>query len=550
MRRLAHMAPRSGAKPKTAKKQVETVQPKVERVHPDDVPAFKMIRELPAYSFSDFDRLYQVKAAIRELENGQLRTSALVVDAMTRDDRLEGILLQRTKALSSLPLNFTDGVNPKAAAAAKEVTANFKSWASAASLTEMLKWGVMLGVSFGQVLWEVVDGLLTPKLKVWHPMHAYWRWDTRSWWMVAEGGVIEVKPGDGQWLVFTPYGEERAWMMGGVRSLYVPWLLRQWALRDWGRWSEVYGSPIRKVSTPIAAEESDKQRFLREVAQLGASSTIRLPTAADPTQKFDVELVEAASTGYDGFDKLLAKCESSMAITVLGQNLSTEVTGGSYAAASVHASIRNDILESDAQSLASCLYEQLLKPWAALNFGDPKAAPIPAWVTSPPEDRKEAGDALKSLGDGIKSLFAAGAKPDTDAILDRHGIPVTGPAEEPAPPPVPPAPGEKPAIEEEPAKDDKALAAMFLSMKPSGAQRGQAYVDAVADKARERAATVLKPDVMHVLGAVAASNSYDELKGRLIELYGAMEPHQFAVVLQRAMLLGELAGRLAVLEDL
>jgi phage gp29-like protein len=512
-----------------------------------DSPALKSVRELPSYSWSDFDRLYQVKAAIRELEQGRLYTASMVVDAMERDDRLAGALLQRTKALSALQLNFTEGLGGKAAAIATEVTDNFQQWCSAASLTEMLKWGVMLGISFGQMLWEVEEGRLCPRLKVWHPMHAYWRWDTRSWWMVTEGGVVEVKGGDGQWVVFAPYGEQRAWMQGAVRSLYVPWLLRQWTLRDWGRWGEVYGSPIRKVTTPAASEESDKQRFLREVAQLGASSTIRLPTSADPNQRFDVELVEATSTGYDGFDKLLAKTESSMAIALLGQNLSTEVTGGSHAAASVHASIRNDILESDAKSLAKCLHDQFFMPWANLNYGDPKAAPLPVWVTAPPEDRKEAGDALKSLGDGIKALFSAGAKPDTNAILDHHGVPVTGPAEEPAPPPAPGAAGEGPGEKEPPT--DKALAAMFLATKPSGALRGQAYADAVADKARERATQALKPDVMHVLGAVAASNSYDELKGRLIELYGNMEPSHFAVILQRAMLLAELAGRLAVLED-
>ncbi len=510
-----------------------------------DAPALQSLRELPTYSWGDFDRLYQVKAAIRELEQGRLHTASIVVDAMERDDRLAGALLQRTKALPSLQVSVVAGTGAKAEAAAKDAQENFSSYVSSASLHELLKWGVMLGVSFGQLLWTVKAGRLCFSLKVWHPMHAFWRWDTRSWWMVAEGGVVEVRAGDGQWVVFAPYGEERAWMGGAVRSLYVPWLLRQWALRDWGRWSEVYGSPLRKVRTPAAADEADKQRFLREVAQLGANSTIRVPASADPMQTFDVELLEATSTGYDGFDKLLAKAESSMAIALLGQNLSTEVTGGSHAAAAVHASIRTDILESDAQALAKCLKEQAFTPWAVYNFGDAAAAPMPTWVTAPPEDKKEAGLALKSLGEGIKALQAAGAKPDVDAILELHGIPVTGPAEEPEPTPTPPAPGVKPE-----SGDDLALAAIVaLKGKPSGALRGQVYVDSVAESGRARAAAVLKPDVMHVLSAIAASNSYDELKGRLIALYGAMEPDQMASVLQRAMLLGELAGRLAVLED-
>jgi hypothetical protein len=252
-----------------------------------------------------------------------------------------------------------------------------------------------------------------------------------------------------------------------------------------------------------------------------------------------MQLIEAKSTGWESFDRLIKQAESSMAIALLGQNLSTEVKGGSLAAARVHDGIRNDVLEGDAQRLAKCLHEQVLKPWARFNFGDERAAPMPNWVTAPPEEKTEEGNSLKSLGDGISSLQKAGAKVDVDTVLEKHGVPVTGPAEEPAEPPPAPPPGA-----------GLSAAEALRAAKATGALRGQLYVDRVAAAAQEAGNRALRPDVQKVLLAVANSNDFDELKGRLVEAFGSMEPDAFADVMAKAMTLAELAGRLSVLEDL
>jgi phage gp29-like protein len=502
-------------------------------------PTFREYRELPTWTWSDWEKVELVRRAVRELELGQLSSAAQVVDAMGQDDRLRGCLLQRTEALPSLPFNMKEApTGGRAAEAAELAQQRFEAMCSDEALTELGKWAVMLGIAVGQLTWTVGDdGLWWPSLQVWHPKHLHWQWDTRAWHLNTEQGVIRLTPGDGQWVVFAPYGLMRAWMAGAVRALYVPWLLRRWGQRDWARYSEVYGGPIRAVKTPAAAEEADKQRFVEEVAGIGNEAVLRLPTSPDATQSYDMQLIEAKSTGWESFDRLIKQAESSMAIALLGQNLSTEVKGGSLAAARVHAGIRNDVLEGDAQRLAKCLHEQVMRPWARFNFGDERAAPMPNWVTAPPEEKKEEGDSLKSLGDGISSLQKTGAQLDVDAVLEKHGVPVTGPAEEP------------PASEPPPGAGLSAAEALRAA-KATGALRGQLYVDRVAAAAQEAGNRALRPDVQKVLLAVANSNDFDELKGRLVEAFGAMEPDAFADVLAKAMTLAELAGRLSVLEDL
>lgn len=504
-------------------------------------PTLTVYRELPSFSWNDWDRVGAVKQAIRELEMGQLNTAAQVVDAMGRDDRLRGALLQRTEALPSLPFNMKEAEDggAKGKKAAELAQKRFETMCSDEALTELGKWGVMLGIGIGQLIWTLgVDGMVWPSLKVWHPRHMHWRWDTRAWHVATEGGVVQVTPGDGQWVLFAPYGIERAWMAGAVRALYTPWLLRQWGMRDWARYSEVYGGPIRVLRTPAAGDEDDHQRYVKEVAEIGNEAVIRLPTSPDPTQGYGLELVEAKSTGWESFDRLIKQAESSMVICLLGQNLSTEVKGASLAASKVHDGIRHDVLDGDAQRLGKTLHEQVMKPWAAFNFGSAELAPMPNWVTDPPEQKTEEGAALKSLGDGLSALQKTGAKPDTDAILEKHGVPVTGPSEEPQPEPEPsPKPGgEKLSLD--------------LNGKASGALKGQLYVDRLAESAQQAGSRVLRPDVQRVLMAVANSNSYDELKGRLMEAFGVMDPDAFADVMARAMTLAEVSGRWSVMEDL
>jgi phage gp29-like protein len=528
-------------------------------------------REIPNFSWTDVDSVQQVKAAIRQLEFGHLQAAALIVDAMRRDDRISACLDRRTQALPALPFRLEPGEGAQAQRAMDALEESFEEVFPDAVLGELQSWEVMLGISIAQLLpWEERGGLLWPRLKVWHPRHLMWRWDTRAWHINTETEAsVKVTPGDGQWLLYASHSLDRAYMWGASRYLYVPWLLRQWGLRDWGRWSEVYGTPIRKAFTPAAADEADKQRFLDEVTQLGVESTIRLPTSADPSQKFDVELLEAKSTGSDGFDRLVSKAEAGIAICILGQNLSTEVKGGSYAAAQVHESIRGEILQADAQRLAVCLREHVLKPWAALNFGDANLAPRLCWNTEPPADKVQVGVALKGLGEGISALKAAGANPDVDELLEDAGVPISAPAKTPQqeaeeaeekaeaakqaaealqPGGRPPDAAGSPVAPPPPAPA-KALAARLEGVKASGAVRGQLYIDAVADDAKAAAVKAVAPDVHLLLTAVMNSSDFEGLKAQLVAAFGTLEPDALADLVQKAMVMAELAGRLSALED-
>jgi phage gp29-like protein len=80
--------------------------------------------------------------------------------------------------------------------------------------------------------------------------------------------------------------------------------------------------------------------------------------------------VEAASRsgGANPYQLMADFCNREMSKAVLGQTLTTDTSGstGTYAAASVHAQVRRDLVEADAQALAVTLREQLLRPLARI----------------------------------------------------------------------------------------------------------------------------------------------------------------------------------------
>jgi phage gp29-like protein len=525
----------------------------------------KPARDLPVQSWSEWQQVGLVRNAIRALEIGIFDMASQVVDAMGRDDRISGCKLQRFQALQSLPVSFPapkgDARYKRARSACEE---SFEGICPDAPLTELQSYGRFLGAVVGQLVWNRDGKLWMPRLRVWHPRFLRWRWDTRAYHVSTEEGDVQIQPGNGEWVLYTPYGYDRAWMKGDVRSLFVPWLVRQWGIRDWARYSEVHGMPIKKAVIPAGAQDDDRQRYLREVANLGSEPLIVTPRIQNTGEtgdyaRYDLELLEATGRTDESFDKLLNMASTCISITMLGQNLTSEVKGGSFAATMGHMQIRNDILQSDAQALGECLRTQVLGPFCEFNFGDRGLAPRPTWKTKPPEDKVQKGLAMKNLGDGILSLKSIGAKVDIDRLTSEDEIPTTGPAEEvdvnavAAPQGGTPAPGEGGDRSRVPGKLPRprtpAAQASRAKDVPTAFYEGQLYVDELTDNAIELSKATMRVDVRALLDIVDKAKSYEDIRKGLLKRYRGMSRDKLAELLKHTIELAQLAGRFAVSEE-
>lgn len=560
-------------------------------------PRSRRYTELPAVSWTDWNNLARVKSALTALETGSFELAADLVDAMGRDDRIEGVLGARLDALAGLEFEFEppagEEENEAAVAIAEEASREWTRWIPEDAVRELRAWGLWLNAGIAQVRWERGADRWTPRLEVWHARNVRWNATEERYEVLTREGLVPVVTGTGEWVLYTPYGARRGWMRGLLRSLAVPWLIRQWGLRDWAGHSEAHGTPAKKAKVPPGTPPEQGNKFLREVALLSKRMAIKLEQGRKGPQVgevpgFDVELLEATVDGHRVFKELLAYCDVAIAVRVKGSNLTTEVSeNGSRAASQTHREVDNDKLRFDAQTTSTCLHDQVVEPWAEFNHGARELAPWPSWATEPPEDLRTKAETLDKLGDALKKLGDAAVPIDGPKIAEDFGIPLRELTDEErellgAPPiyqyhieggvptvnevrrrlRLPPredgnAPTGRPEPEPAPAAPGRPRGELArLSALPSGAQEGQDYADELVAAGRDAAAKDLADELASVLRIIRKTPGQDgkpdaaTLRRKLLEHYRGMNAERLAETVRRCMVLARLDGRLSAAEDL
>ena len=360
-----------------------------------------------------------VKSALNSHELGNFSASAQMATAMGRDDRITAVLETRITGLLSLPFQVLPAEVTRAKVRSRTIADAVESvWpiiAPPAEVSAAMNWFILLGVAPIQVTWELIDGLWVPTMKAWDPQFMYW--EEGVYKIMTRDGVQDVTPENG-WMLLVQ--GNRGFMRGAVRSVATWWLVRQWTIRDWARYSERHGMPIVKALVPSRASEKEKEDFFRNMSNLGSNTTALLPQAVDGTDgSFDIDLLEAKDRAWQSFEGLENRANKNIAVRILGQNLTTEVEGGSFAAANIHNNIRLDRLQADEALLSSAIREHMLVPFVFFNFGESQNfAPMPHWDTSPPADLVAKGNSMKALGDGVKALKEAGLDVSDETIAE------------------------------------------------------------------------------------------------------------------------------------
>jgi phage gp29-like protein len=385
----------------------------------------------------------QVRSALRLHVRGDFSRSALLADACRGDDRIKSDLRTRVYAVTGLPFRLDPsptGDQRRAKAVAAELAARWPSICPASTVRQVLRWGVLQGVSAARVEWTADAGRWWPSLEVWHPQHLRWQDYARRFEAQSDQGLLPVEPGDGSWLLHQPEGD-RGWMDASIRGLAIPYLLRGLSRRDWARFSEKHGLPITGAVGPEGASTDDKDDFFDDLRALGSEGIVMLPKDRDG-KGFDLTMVEPKNfTAWQGFEHVLYHCDVSIAVELLGQ-ASNAQEGGSYAKAVALAALRQDLLEADAAAIAETIHRHVLRPWAMFNYGDAELAPVPCWDATPPEDAKRKAETWQTSGAALATWQTAAAahgfEVDFEAAAALVGMPVRRAPTPGRPPPAPP----------------------------------------------------------------------------------------------------------------
>ncbi len=378
------------------------------------------------------------------------------------------------------------------------------------------------GYSVTEIDWEASERDWMPRRLVWR-MPQWFDFDRDSGERIllrADGGWQELAPY--KYITHVAKVKSGLPIRGGLaRAAAWSWLFKNFTLKDWMRFVEAYGHPLRLGRFPPQADPDDKAVLYRAVRNVAADAAAIIP------EGMNIEFVEDTTVRgrVEVFKELVAYLDSRVSIAVLGQTLTTEQGDrGSQALGNVHNRVREDIERSDARQLAAALRRDLAIPLVSLNHG-PRTA-YPRVVI----ERKAAADA-KLLADALGVLVPLGLRVRADEVRSALHL-------------------DAPGDDDEVLESASPLAAAALRRRGSLAAAAaaadplNAALDAILDELDDSA--VATPVAAALVGPLlaAARDEPARLRESLAARYPALDPDRLADLVTRVVFAAHAWGRL------
>jgi len=491
----------------------------------------------------------RIRAAEAAADVGNFRLAADLFDVILADERVKSAFQSRCFALGGYPIKTEPYSEGEAfEKAAEELERDFWVSAPEEQRNHFLTWGLGLGVCSGVLRWKnggkVHNNRYIPQLEGWHPQHLSYD-SSRDVWRqtISSGATVDITPGDGAWLLFTPFGKLRAGTNGLWRGLARWVLFKSYAILDWARHGE-------KAATWVAFSETTtvdpklRKDLGNSIYTAAKNAVVVLP----PGLKLD--LLEATANTRDIYLAQVNAADAAIDIAVRGANLTASVTtGGGRAAAEVHERGESKVVRADSQSFSSFYRQQVSVPAASINYGDGDLAAWLEWEVDEAEDVKSHAEASTTLQDSLSKARKNGFKVNHEKFIARFGYDYleVDPDFDPHPP-VPPAlagkePGkngdeEQPTGESEDAEDEapEAVTRALNAM-------GDDYVDKLTKQLGALGAKAIRPTIAKLVTAVEGAPDYHHALAAVEQVFDDLPPpYELARVTEQALMLAEHVG--------
>ena len=507
----------------------------------------------------------RLAAILRTAEQGDATAYLELAEAMEEKDlHYLSVLGTRKRAVAQLPITVEAAdETPEAEADAQLVRDWLKRDTLEDELLDILD-AVGKGFSVSEIVWEMSEGQ-------WWPRRLIWR-DPR-WFQFdrVDGSTIRLKDGspDGadlepfKYVVHTMKAKSGLTLRGGLaRAAAWIYLFKNFSIKDWVAFAEVYGLPFRLGRYDPSATAEDRRALLTALAMIGSDAAGIIPKTTD------IEFVDGKMAASDGalFEKLATYFDQQMSKAVLGQTATTDAVASGLGGGlgNVHNDVRGDIERADAKVLGATLSQQVAQPLVMLNRGPRKAYPRIVIGREEALDVKATTESLDTLvGLGLKvtqsfarKLIRAPEPKEGEACLTpRQTEPVAIPAERP--PEVLPKPASQPP--------SKSLPAQAEPKTPGRAQKGllgplktaleRVTTHALADGAPDGDAIddfvelelagwkgLVAPAIDPLKAMLTEASSLEDARDRLIGVFEQMDGDALADLLARAGFNARLAG--------
>ncbi len=250
------------------------------------------------------------------------------------------------------------------------------------------------GYSIVEMCWDI-------QLVPWQVREFKWR-DPRLFQLSGPEQEIRIKDDknkDGLELPLYNFIIHQPPLKSGLKSragLAMPmvwsYLFKNYTIKDWMAFIEVYGQPVRLGTYGADASEEDIEELIKAVVNIGSDATAVIP------QNMNIEIKESSSRAANAaiFKDLAEYMDKQISKLILGQTMTTD-DGSSQSQATVHDEVREDILTADGQDMADTINQYYIKPWIDLNFGVQEEYPVFKLELIEPEDTKAKLEAITQL---------------------------------------------------------------------------------------------------------------------------------------------------------
>jgi phage gp29-like protein len=371
---------------------------------------------------------------------------------------------------------------------------------------------VLKGFAVGEIMWQrdgalIIPTEMRPRDQRRFSFTTEWELRLLTWENLIQGVALP----DRKFIVHrfgakdgNPFG------LGLGNKLFWPVFFKRQDITFWLTFADKFGSPTAVGEYPPGSPVEEQNKLLDALGALSQEAGVIIP------QGMVIKLLEAARSGsVDTYEKLARYMDEQISEAVLGETLSTNITGGgSRAAAQTHNEVRQELTKADEGLLADTLNKTLVRWTTELNYPG-ATAPKVRRVMDEPED-------LDKRAERDGKLYLLGFEPTEEYVRETYGA---GYAKRQAPA-TPPAPtGEEPPAQE-----------FEEGEEPDTPDR-------YADQAGAKAPAAMDPLVDPIRHLVQHAGSLEEIRDGLLDLYPQLDGAQLVGLVQRALAAGTLAGR-------
>lgn len=329
-----------------------------------------------------------------------------------KDPHYAAVLGTRKRAVSGLPVVVEAASEDERDEQLAEAVRELVEAPEFSDMLDDLLDAIGKGFSVAEPIWQLIGGQLWP-VRYEHRDPRWFQFDKvtgQRLQLRSEGGDgLEIPAG--KLIIHKPRLKSGLPIRGGVaRLVAVSFMCKAFGLKDWMRFAELYGMPLRIGRYGPGAKSDDIAVLRRAVAQLAADAAAVMPEG----MKIEFQEIANAAGGAELFERMAEWLDKQISKGVLGQTMTTD-DGSSQSQANVHNEVRMDILRADAKQLAATLNRDLVRTFIDLNFGPQERYPRIVLQVTEAED-------LKALADALGPFIDRGLPVEASAILDKFGL--------------------------------------------------------------------------------------------------------------------------------